>query len=58
MNAKESRFPSSRRPILLRTSSSSGHGIDSSLNELIAEDVDEFAFLFDQLKVEYKPGTI
>ncbi len=45
----------SDRPILLRTSSTSGHGVDTGLNEQIAEDADEYTFLFDQLKVEYKP---
>jgi prolyl oligopeptidase len=36
-------------PILLRTSSTSGHGIGSSLDERIAQQADELAFLFDQL---------
>ena len=59
MTARLQAATSSGRPILLRTSSCSGHGVDSSLNQLIAEDADEFAFLFDQLKVEYKPvGSI
>jgi prolyl oligopeptidase len=40
---------SSDRPILLRTSATSGHGIGSSLDERIAEQSDELAFLFDQL---------
>ena len=40
-----------KRPILLRTSSSSGHGIGTALSERIAEDADVFAFLFDQLGV-------
>ncbi len=40
-----------RRPVLLRTSSSSGHGIGTALSEQIAEDADVFAFLFDQLGV-------
>ncbi|HEX4077714.1 MAG TPA: prolyl oligopeptidase family serine peptidase [Rhizomicrobium sp.] len=39
----------SDRPILLRTSANSGHGIGSSLSERIAEQTDELAFLFDQL---------
>ncbi|HEY2445622.1 MAG TPA: prolyl oligopeptidase family serine peptidase [Rhizomicrobium sp.] len=42
---------SSDHPILLRTSANSGHGIGSSLNERIAEQTDELAFLFDQLAV-------
>ncbi|MGH6889430.1 MAG: prolyl oligopeptidase family serine peptidase [Rhizomicrobium sp.] len=39
----------SDRPILLRTSANSGHGIGSSLSERIAEQTDMLAFLFDQL---------
>ena len=41
-----------KRPILLRTSSSSGHGIGTALSERIAEDADVFAFLFEQLGVK------
>ena len=37
------------RPILLRTSKTSGHGIGSSLDERIFEQTDELMFLFDQL---------
>jgi prolyl oligopeptidase len=40
--------------VLLRTSSSSGHGIGSSLAERIEEDVDRYAFLFEALGVGYK----
>jgi prolyl oligopeptidase len=40
-----------KRPVLLRTSSSSGHGIGTALSEQIAEEADVFAFLFDQLGV-------
>jgi prolyl oligopeptidase len=40
---------SSDRPILLRTSKTSGHGIGSSLDERIAEQTDQLMFLFDQL---------
>lgn len=39
----------SDRPILLRTSANSGHGIGSSLAERIAEQTDMLDFLFDQL---------
>ncbi len=39
----------SPRPIFLRTSSSTGHGIGTALNERIEQDADVFAFLFDQL---------
>ena len=43
----------SGRPILLRTSMNSGHGIGSSLNERIAEQTDELSFLFDQLGMQW-----
>ncbi|HLZ96480.1 MAG TPA: prolyl oligopeptidase family serine peptidase [Steroidobacteraceae bacterium] len=39
-------------PVLLRTSTSSGHGIGSALSEVIAQEADVFAFLFDQLGVK------
>jgi prolyl oligopeptidase len=45
---------SSGRPILLRTSSSSGHGFGTALDEQIDEDADVFSFLFDQLGIRYK----
>jgi prolyl oligopeptidase len=41
-----------RQPVLLRTSSSSGHGIGTALSEKIAEDADVFAFLLEQLGVK------
>jgi len=40
-------------PILLRTSSASGHGFGTSLDEEIEQDADVFSFLFDQLGVRY-----
>jgi prolyl oligopeptidase len=43
---------SADRPILLRTSQSSGHGIGSSLDERIGEAADRLAFLFDQLGMD------
>lgn len=46
---------SSGKPILLRTSNASGHGIGSSLDEKIGESVDVYAFLFDRLGVAYRP---
>jgi prolyl oligopeptidase len=45
----------SGHPILLRTSSSAGHGlIGASLDEQIEQDTDVFSFLFDQLGIQYK----
>ena len=40
-------------PVYLRTSSASGHGIGSSLDERIAEQADAYAFLFDQLEMPW-----
>jgi prolyl oligopeptidase len=42
----------SGRPILLRTSANSGHGIGSSLDERIAERTDELTFLFDRMGIK------
>jgi len=39
-------------PVLLRTSSSTGHGIGTALSETIAQQADVFAFLLDQLGIE------
>jgi prolyl oligopeptidase len=41
-------------PILLRTSSNSGHGAGTPLSERIEQTVDVFAFLFDQLGVKFR----
>jgi len=42
----------SKGPILLRTTSTAGHGIGSSLSEQIAQYTDAFSFLFQQLNVK------
>jgi prolyl oligopeptidase len=39
-------------PVLLRTSSTTGHGIGSSLSERIGEDADALAFILAQLAIE------
>lgn len=39
-------------PFLLRTSSNAGHGIGSSLNEIIAQETDAFSFLSTQLGID------
>ena len=41
-------------PILLRTSSNSGHGAGTGLSERIEQTVDVFAFLLDQLGVQFR----
>ncbi len=44
---------SSGHPVLLRTSSKAGHGIGSALNEKIQQLADIYAFLTDQLGLDY-----
>ena len=44
-------------PILLRTSDTSGHGIGTPLDELIGETVDAYAFIFDQLGVDFRSSA-
>jgi prolyl oligopeptidase len=39
----------SANPILLRTSSSAGHGIGTALSERIKQLADQYSFLFGQL---------
>jgi prolyl oligopeptidase len=55
MTARLQAATASGRPVLLRTSASSGHGLDTSLSERIEEDVDVYAFLFAELGVKVKP---
>jgi prolyl oligopeptidase len=47
----------SDRPILLRTSAKSGHGIGSAQDEVIAERTDWLVFLFDQLGMSWAPRS-
>jgi len=54
MTARLLEATSSGRPILLRTSANSGHGMGSSLDQRIEEQVDVHAFLFHELGVEVK----
>jgi prolyl oligopeptidase len=46
----------SPNPILLRTSSSAGHGIGTALSERVRQLADIYAFLFAQLGMTGKPG--
>jgi prolyl oligopeptidase len=55
MTARLQAATSSSRPILLRTTSSAGHGIGTALDERIEQQADVFSFLFDQLGVRYVP---
>ncbi len=45
----------SRNPVLLRVSQDTGHGIGTSLSEEDRETADVYTFLFDQLRVKYRP---
>jgi prolyl oligopeptidase len=54
MTARLQTANSSNHPILLRTTSSAGHGlIGAALEEQIEQDTDIFSFLFDQLGIKY-----
>ncbi|MFN0017697.1 MAG: prolyl oligopeptidase family serine peptidase [Pirellulaceae bacterium] len=44
----------SGEPVLLRTSSNSGHGAGTALSERIEQTVDVYAFLFDRLGITYR----
>ncbi len=55
MTARLLAATSSGRPVLLRTSSSTGHGLDTPLSGQIEESVDYHAFLFHELGLEYHP---
>jgi prolyl oligopeptidase len=55
MTARLQAASSSDHPILLRTTSSAGHGIGTALDEEIEQDADVFSFLFDQLGIRYIP---
>jgi prolyl oligopeptidase len=54
MTARLQEVVSADVPILLRTSSNSGHGSGTGLTERIEQTVDVFAFLFNQLGIEYR----
>jgi prolyl oligopeptidase len=54
MTARLQAAASSAALILLRTSSNSGHGAGTALSERIEQTVDAFAFLFNQLGVDYR----
>ena len=54
MTARLQAATASENPILVRLSSSSGHGMGTGLSEKIAQQADVFAFLFDQLGMSSK----
>src|SRR5436309_2239558 len=51
MAARLQAATASRRPVLLRTSASTGHGLGTPLEARMAELADVYSFLFDQLDV-------
>jgi len=53
MTARLQAATASKQPVLLRTSSSSGHGIGTALGERIQQLADVYSFLFEQLGVDY-----
>ncbi len=55
MTARLQQATVSGRAVLLRSSSSSGHGVDTALDEQIAIDTDVFAFLLEQLGLSNNP---
>jgi prolyl oligopeptidase len=55
MTARLQEATSSGLPILLRTSSETGHGLATPLSEQIEESVDYHAFLLYELGLQYKP---
>jgi prolyl oligopeptidase len=54
MTARLQAATSSGNPVLLRTSSTTGHGIGTPLAERIKQATDEFVFLFCELGVKYR----
>ena len=56
MTARLQSATSSGRPILLRTTSSAGHGFGTALDEQVDQGADVISFLFDQLNVPYSPA--
>jgi prolyl oligopeptidase len=46
---------SSKLPVLLQVSSDAGHGIGSGLSKQMEKAADVYAFLFQELGMEYKP---
>ena len=55
MTARLQAASGSDHPILLRTTSSAGHGIGTALDERIEQGADFFSFLFDRLGIKYTP---
>jgi prolyl oligopeptidase len=52
-NSNHNSNDSSSHPVLLRTSSNSGHGIGTALNERIEQGADVLSFLFEQMGITF-----
>jgi prolyl oligopeptidase len=57
MAARLQEATSSGLPVLLRISTTSGHGFGTGLNERISQQADVFAFLFQQLGMQYRQSA-
>jgi prolyl oligopeptidase len=55
MTARLQAASGSDRPVLLRTSANSGHGIGTALDERTEETADALSFLFARLGIRYVP---
>jgi prolyl oligopeptidase len=53
MTARLQDATASKEPVLLRTSSASGHGMGTALNERVEQLADIYSFLLEQLGVDY-----
>jgi prolyl oligopeptidase len=56
MAARLQAATSSKRPILLKVNSGTGHGAGTALSKAIEQQADVYAFLFQQLGIEYRPA--
>ena len=55
MTARLQAATSSGRPVLLRLEAQAGHGAGKPLAKVIAQQVDEWSFLFDQWQIDSQP---
>ena len=55
MTARLEEANKSGNPILLRTSTSAGHGIGTALSERIKQPADTYSFLFGQFYMDVQP---
>jgi prolyl oligopeptidase len=58
MTARLQDASASGHPILLRTSSSTGHGLGTPLDEQIREQTDIFSFVLNELGVKFQKSSL